>query len=423
VEVMKSIKFKIIGVSLLLLVVPSLVLAITDYVETKRHVDHIGTTLLGLMICLVIVGIVISYFFAQHLAHPLRQMVKQLDYIGDGNLEGTVIELRREDEVGRLSRGFNQMVQQLQSLIDKMEKSIQDIDITSENLNVVSKETTSSGEEINQTVTDISKGAMQQATDSEKTLDFNNALSQQIDKINDQNKQILASTEQVSYSNEKGVESIHVLKEKSLQTHEAMEGIGETIVNLVQKVDDIEGIITLINDISGQTNLLALNASIEAARAGEQGKGFAVVAGEIKQLAEQTSMATKKVSDTLQGIRSETVIVNNEMSNSAHFLEDQNQSVLETETIFKDIDQTVKFVVEAITTVNEGMGQLVQSKNELTNAIENIVAVSEETAAATGEVTASVNEQQYAIQIIANSANMLAETITSLKEEINKFKK
>ena len=422
-EVVKSIKFQIIGVALLLLVIPSLVLAITAYIGTIHHVSHIGTTLLILMICLVVVGIVITYFFAHHLARPLSQMAEQLDQIGSGNLELTIIQLKRQDEIGRLSKGFNQMVQQLQSLIEKMEKSIQDMDITSENLNVVSKETSSSGEEINQTVADISKGAMQQAADSEKTLDFNNALSQQIDKVNDQNKQILASTEQVSYSNEKGVESIHVLKEKSLQTHEAVEGIGEVIVNLVQKVDDIEGIITLINDISGQTNLLALNASIEAARAGEQGKGFAVVAGEIKQLAEQTSTATKKVSDTLQGIRSETVIVNNEMSNSTHFLEEQNQAVLETETIFKNIDQLVKVVVEAITTVNEGMDQLVQSKNELTNSIENIVAVSEETAASTGEVTASVSEQQYAIQVIANSADMLTETITSLKEEIHKFQR
>ncbi|GGE29514.1 hypothetical protein GCM10011391_05070 [Pullulanibacillus camelliae] len=420
---MKSIKFKIICVSLLLLVVPSLIVAITSYIEVKHQADHIGTTLLILMICLVIVGIVITYFFARHLARPLKQMIASVDQIASGNLESTVTELKTKDEVGRLSKGFNQITHQLQTLIEKIEKSIQDIDIASENLNVVSKETTSSGEEINHAVTDISKGAMQQAADSEKTLDFNNTLSKQIDTVNDQNKQILASTEHVLHSNEKGMESIHVLKEKSMQTYQAVEGIGQVIVNLVQKVDDIEGIITLINDISEQTNLLALNASIEAARAGEQGKGFAVVAGEIKQLAEQTSTATKRVSETLQGIRSETVVVNDEMSKSTHFIEDQNQAVLETETIFKDIDQMVKHIVDAITTVNKGMDQLVESKNDLTTSIENIAAVSEETAASTEEVTASVTEQQYAIQVIANSADMLKEAITNLKEEINKFKK
>ena len=73
------------------------------------------------------------------------------------------------------------------------------------------------------------------------------------------------------------------LKEQAQNVHDASNIIVDVINSLTEKVDDVQGFIGSIVEISSQTNLLALNASIEAARAGEAGKGFAVVAEDSSQ--------------------------------------------------------------------------------------------------------------------------------------------
>lgn len=80
---------------------------------------------------------------------------------------------------------------------------------------------------------------------------------------------------------------------------ESVNNISSAIVDLANRVDDIEKSSELIKGIASQTNLLALNASIEAARAGEAGRGFAVVADEVRSLSLRTEQTTLQIHDLI----------------------------------------------------------------------------------------------------------------------------
>ena len=89
------------------------------YVTGHRHLwpDREGSPrfLFGLGAILV-VGWLLCWPLAAHLARPLRRMSRTADAVGRGDLSAR-IRLHRRDEIGRLARSFNAMADNLQQMV------------------------------------------------------------------------------------------------------------------------------------------------------------------------------------------------------------------------------------------------------------------------------------------------------------------
>ncbi|ACA41841.1 cache domain-containing protein [Lysinibacillus sp. fkY74-1] len=377
----------------------------------------IGLTLAGA----VIIGVIVVILVSRHLALPVKKLSQRVREVAKGNLTVDIEHLQRSDEIGQLNEGFNEMVDQLKTLISDVEEAIVEIQSTSANLTAVAEETNAYGDEIVKAINEVSIGAVKQASEAEDTNRTATEFAQQIEGLHDKNELILDASQHMQKSNEEGIVNIASLKDKSQESSMLIQNIRSVFGSLIVKVREIEGIVGTITEISEQTNLLALNASIEAARAGEHGKGFAVVAEEVRKLADQTSVATELVRTTLKGIESETNLVNDEMQKTHVIVGQQNDSVMVTESSFKEIKLAVEKIISIIGDMTDGVEYVNSAKNDMMKSIESIAMISEKNAAASEEVTASVDEQQRAIQLVSESSNDLTDEITGLQESIKRF--
>ncbi|MEW5851789.1 MAG: methyl-accepting chemotaxis protein [Myxococcota bacterium] len=78
------------------------------------------------------------------------------------------------------------------------------------------------------------------------------------------------------------------------------------IRSLDRRLQEMEGIMDVIENVARETKILSLNAALIASQAGDQGESFAVVAQRVRGLAERSARSTYDVAELLGGIRADS---------------------------------------------------------------------------------------------------------------------
>ena len=335
----------------------------------------------------------------------LMKMITEIDG-GSGNLTAH-LKVRGNDEIGQMVRGFNQFIDVLRNLIEKIKNGSGELEHTAIS---VDNGVRAAGDKI----TDTSATMEQLAASMQEVSATVVNITENIESIRSDITVMADKTgeglERVDNIRQKAENMKTDATESQKSANDMVARISEELSTAIEQSKQVEKINELTNEIlsiSSQTNLLALNASIEAARAGEAGKGFAVVADEIRKLADESRNTANGIQDISKMV---TESVENLAGNADKMLDFVNKDVLED----------YKGMVESGETYNDDATQMNEMMQELQNVAENLRRAANEISEAADGVSNAVNQSATGVSNAAEYTSELAGHMTGINESVEK---
>ena len=370
----------------------------------------------------LLVAAVVVILFARRIARPIRKIESAAARIAAGDISANRLDIRSNDEIGRLGRAFEAMSENLRALIKKVGASTDQVAASAEELNASAEQSAQAAMQIAQVITEVAVGAEKQQKAVEHTAATVEQMSAGIRQIADNTEKVASASANSAEIAATGSKSIEKSIGQMTIIEKTVTKSAEVVAKLGERSKEIGHIVEVISGIAGQTNLLALNAAIEAARAGEQGRGFAVVAEEVRKLAEQSQEAAKQIAGLIGEIRQDTDQAVAAMHEGTREVRTGAEVVTQAGQAFQDIFGAVNAVSRQIGEISGSIQELAGGSQQIVQAVQDIDAVSRETSSQTQTVSAATQEQSATMQEIAASSQALAKMAEELSEAVSKFR-
>lgn len=388
-------------------------LGITSTAYLYRETRTLAWITWLLVIFSALIAMVGSLYVSYNITHSLDHVVQAIKKAESGDLTARVA-VETKDELGVLGNSFNRMVEHISRLILDTKQAIDAVRGRSVDMEHNSELSAQAAVTVASAMEEISKGTLEQTTESEKSSRLMSDLAKLIDDTVVKAREVEAITGSTKALSVNAQEAVELLIEKTKMADEITHNIVSNIDELNKSAEQISRITEAIGTIAEQTNLLALNAAIEAARAGEAGRGFAVVADEVNKLAAETQESARVINGILKNIVNRTQLSKGTAEQVYQVVEEQSSAVLLTRKAFEQIVVAMDNAVKRMSGMTGNIGTISKFKDQTINSIISISAISEEAAASAEEVSASAQEQTG----IAETAKQVAGELRTMAERL-----
>lgn len=244
-----------------------------------------------------------------------------------------------------------------------IKKVLTDLFLTSNNLDGLSKELTTTGHK-------LAEGSTQQAASIQETSSTLEESASMVHQTTQNTKEADNLAKQAKIGADKGNSEMKIML--------------DSMEELKKSSNEISKIIKVIDEIAFQTNILSLNAAVEAARAGDAGKGFAVVAEEVRNLAQRSAQAAKDTSGIIEGnisLSEKCLLITEQVSGSLLEIRDDTHKVSElleeVSTASQEQEIGINQINKAISQMEVVIQENASTAQESASSAENLVVFSD----------------------------------------------
>ncbi|AIE81536.1 methyl-accepting chemotaxis (MCP) signaling domain protein [Bacillus cereus ATCC 4342] len=388
--------------------------------QSSLQIEYV--VFLSLVIC-IIAAIILAWWFSGKLVKPIQQIDSKLKELSsqEGDLTAR-LQVNSNDEIGTIATSFNKMLENLQHIINRVQKTSVEVQSASENMlekTNISREATI---KVQSSMSSLNESIQSQASSMEESSTAMDDMAVSVQRIAESASSVTELAVATSEQANDGSSVIQKSVSQMTTIHDAVNATSEVVERLITHTKYIDTAVQSISNIAEQTNLLALNASIEAARAGEQGKGFAVVADEVRKLAEQSKTAATDINQLLHQIQQDTETASSMMSQGRSEAFEGIHVIREAGNSFTTIVEQVNKVSTQMQDISATAEEMAASAEEMNASLNNIASISTEVSSETAATAQSAEQKVITMNEMTQTAKQMKQTVEELDQLVSHFK-